>query len=48
MNESGVPLKDQASIMDIADKIHYFCALILTTEYDGVLKKHLLQTLYFQ
>lgn len=35
MKESDVPLKDQASIMDTADKINYFCALICTTEYNG-------------
>lgn len=34
MKESDVPLKDEASIMDTADKINYFCALIFTTEYD--------------
>lgn len=34
MKESDVPLKDQASIMDTADKINDFCALIFTTEHD--------------
>lgn len=35
MKESNVLLKDEASIMDTAYKINYFCALIFTTEYDG-------------
>lgn len=35
MKESDVPLKDKASIMDTANKINYFCALIFTTQYDG-------------
>lgn len=34
MRESHVPLADQASIMDTADKINYVCALIFTTEHD--------------
>lgn len=35
MKESDVPLKEQASIIDTADKTNSFSASISTTEYDG-------------